>query len=79
MLEREKSLFHDNMLPEEWPSTAKLSDEELDLLVKLKTGWIRSNSGALRVHGGGRLRADYDGLNEVSCSDWALGSPIASE
>ena len=62
----------------EWQATDKLSDQELDLLSKLRDGFVRTRSGVLGVVDDGRLRADhcYDG--GLSCF-WAAAAPLAQE
>ena len=61
-----------------WPSTAKLADEELDLLTKLRHGMVRTLSGALCVQSGGWLHAHYSHI--LGFPDfWAAGAARAAE
>ncbi len=55
----------------------KLSDQELDLLTKLRNGVVRTLSGALIVLDDGRLRA-LDFSAHAHSRNWAFGGAVSS-
>ena len=62
----------------EWQATDKLSNQELDLLTKLRDGLVRTSSGALGVDDNGRLRANYY-CDYGYPYYWAAGAAPAAE